>query len=127
MTNLVEEFFRMARFGAVGLISTLVHFLVAITVGHFVDTSSVILMNTCGFLVALVVSFFGHYHVTFSSSQIYKHAFAKFFLVALGAFAASSLTIVLASYAQLPDIWRLFVGAMIIPIISYIANKKLVF
>lgn len=127
MTNLVEELFRMARFGGVGLIATLVHFLVAIAVGYLASTSSVMLMNTCGFLVALIVSFFGHYHVTFSSSQTYSRTFARFFLVALGAFAASSLCIALTSYAQLPDIWRLVVGALIIPIISYLANKKLVF
>lgn len=127
MTSLVEEFFRMARFGAVGLIATLVHFLVAIAVGYLAGASSVILMNTCGFLAALGVSFLGHYHFTFSSSQLYSRAFARFFLVALGAYAASSLCIILTSYAHLPDIWRLLLGALIIPIISYLANKKFVF
>ena len=127
MTDLVEEAFRIARFGAVGLFATPVHFTVALSMKYITGTSSVLLMNTCGFLVALVVSFFGHYHFTFSSSQIYTRAFARFFVVALGAYAASSLCIILTSYAQLPDIGRLFFGALIIPIISYIANKKLVF
>ena len=127
MTNLGKEVFRIARFGAVGLFATLVHFTVALSMKYLTGTSSVLLMNTCGFLVALVVSFFGHYHFTFSSSQIYTHAFARFFVVALGAFAASSLCIVLTSYAHLPDFWRLFFGVLIIPIISYLANKKLVF
>jgi putative flippase GtrA len=127
MTNLIGEFLRIARFGAVGLFATLVHFSVAITVGYVLGTSSVILMNTCGFLVALAISFFGHYHFTFVSSQIYSRAFARFFCVALAAYAASSLCIVLTSYAQLPDILRLFLGALVIPVISYLANKKLVF
>lgn len=127
MKSIVEEFYRIARFGTVGLLATAVHFTVALAVGGLGVTSSVFLMNTCGFLAAVVVSFLGHYHFTFSSSQGYTSTFPKFFRVALAAYAASSLCVFLTSYAHLSDLWRLVLAVLVIPIMSYLANKKLVF
>lgn len=127
MRNLLGEFGKLARFGAVGVLATLVHFSVALGVGHLSGTSSVMLMNTCGFLAAVVVSFFGHYHITFLSSQGYAPAFAKFFHVSLAAYLASSFCIFLTGYGHMSDVWRLVFGVLVIPIVSYFANKKLVF
>ena len=127
MKSIVEEFYRIARFGAVGVLATAVHFTVALALGGMGVTSSVFLMNTGGFLAAVAVSFFGHYHFTFSSSQGYAATFPKFFKVALAAYAASSLCVFLTGYAHIPDIWRLVLAVLVIPIMSYLANKKLVF
>lgn len=127
MQSFLGEFYRLARFGAVGVFATLVHFFVALGVGRISGTSSVMLMNTCGFLAAVVISFFGHYHITFLSSRGYGQAFGKFFRVALAAYLASSFCIFLTSYGHMSDVWRLFFGVLVIPIVSYLANKKLVF
>lgn len=110
-----------------GVLATVVHFSVALGVGQFSGTSSVMLMNTCGFLAAVVVSFFGHYHITFLSSRGYAQTFAKFLRVALAAYLASSLSIFLTSFGTMSDVWRLLFGVLVIPIVSYFANKKLVF
>lgn len=123
----LEELLQMLRFGAVGLLATVVHFLVALGVGKMLGLSSILVMNIAGFLVALVISFLGHYHFTFSSSELYSRAFLKFFAVALLCLLASSLCIAMAGYALLPNIIQLFIGAVVIPIISYIANKRIVF
>lgn len=127
MKSVVEEVYRLARFGAVGVLATLVHFSVALAVGTIFGVSSVFLMNTFGFLAAVAVSFFGHYHFTFASRQSYALAFPKFFRVALAAYAASSICVFLTGYVHFSDIWRLILAVLVIPIISYIANKKLVF
>lgn len=125
--TIIDELFRILRYGAVGLLATLVHFLVAVTVGIFVGMSSVLLMNTAGFMVAFVVSFLGHYHFTFLSKKLRSIALAKFLLVALLAYAASALSIELAGFAGVPDIIRLLAGVVVIPVVSYAVNRKLVF
>lgn len=125
--HLIDEAYRVARFGAVGLVATVVHFTVALSVGSAGITSSVFMMNTCGFLVAVAVSFLGHYHFTFSSTQSYGETFPRFFGVALAGYLASSLIVILTSFAHLPDVIRLVLAVLFIPVLSYIVNKKHVF
>lgn len=125
--TMLDDVLQMLRFGAVGLAATLVHFSVALAFGAVVGMSSVLLINAAGFLAALIVSFLGHYHFTFSSSQSYASAFTRFSIVALLCFTASSLCVTLSGYLQLPDIVQLLFGVVVIPIVSYIASKKIVF
>ncbi len=122
------ELLRLCRFGAVGVAATLVHMGISLGV-HTLLTTGVQTANLIGFLVAFIVSFLGQYHWTFQSDQPYRKAMLKFFLVAFGGYLASaSMLGILSVYmAWLDAELRLLLSILIIPAITYLLGRFMVF
>ncbi|WP_158622968.1 GtrA family protein [Aquabacterium soli] len=59
-----KEMRRVARFGMVGLVATVVHWLVTVSVTELLQLNPLV-ANTVGWGIAVAVSFAGHWSVTF--------------------------------------------------------------
>ena len=72
----------IARFGLVGGLATVTHFVIATAIFRAVP-GSLFVANAIGFGVAFFVSYFGHYHLTFRANTAHGASVPKFALVAL--------------------------------------------
>lgn len=84
-------------FGAVGIGATLTHFLtasVAVFAGAGLSGANVI-----GFAVAFLVSYLGHYYLSFRSTKAHRAAFWRFALVALIGFGVNNAVLQLIRLA----------------------------
>ena len=66
-SGLAEEFWRLARFSAVGAITTVVHIGVAMIVVAAAGANPTV-GAMIGFVAAFMVSYFGHFRFTFAAS-----------------------------------------------------------
>lgn len=122
-----HEFFRLARFGIVGIAATIVHLS---TVYLILENSSVnvIFSNGIGFATAFIVSFTGHYYWTFRSDRAVASAIKRFFLVSFGGFIANSICLeFLISSAFFSQFTSVFVSIFVIPIATFLLGKIWVF
>lgn len=124
---IISEFGRICRFFSIGMIATGVHItLCLILVAGFGAPEQG--ANFTAFLVALGVSFFGHHGWTFKSNAAYNQVLPRFLGVAFtGYFASAAMLYVLQDVSALPPAVRLVVAAMVIPAVSYLAYRFLVF
>ena len=89
MKNIMRE---VGWFVAVGCMAAATHWLVAVTCVRFAALAP-LLANVLGWLVAFVVSFSGHYHLTFArQSQPLRIALRRFFMVSAAGFAVNELS-----------------------------------
>lgn len=117
----------LIRFGGVGGLATLVHVLVALTAEHSLSLSAQ-QANLAGFLVSVLLSYFGHAHVTFRSGQGSALRFLRFVVVALTGYAVSSLTVALITGPLgLPFAVAMVAVAMVVPATSFVAMRFWVF
>lgn len=82
---------QLLRFGMVGAMAALVHFL---TVAALVEQLALapLAANVLGFLAAFVVSYTGQHHWTFAGSGVgWRQGLPRYFLVACGSFALNEL------------------------------------
>lgn len=121
-----SEIAGFSRFSLVGGLATLVHLGTVYLADRYLELP-VTAVHAQGYLVAFFVSFIGHYHFSFRSKRAWNAALARFLLVSLVAFALSSGIAWTCAAAGLPRSASLIVGAASVPILSYFANKRLVF
>ena len=88
---------KIINFFFVGLTASLVHTLVAGLVLKS-DVGGVFVANTFGFIVAFMVSYSGHYYITFGSDVQHSVAFFKFLLTALIGFGFNSMILMFLVY-----------------------------
>lgn len=81
-----------AVFGAVGLTATLTHFLVASAL-FSLAAIPIFYANVVGFALAFLVSYLGHYHLSFRSTAPAISALSRFLAVALIGFALNNLVL----------------------------------
>lgn len=79
----------LIRFGFVGGLATLTHFLVASALFAWTPTG-IYVANLAGFLVAVAVSFLGHRNLTFKAKDAGRASAVKFSLVAIGGFLVNT-------------------------------------
>ena len=122
-----REALQVLRFGIVGIAATATHYVIALLLATGGGAPAQI-AHVTGFLAALPVSFFGHYHWTFRSRARVTRAAGRFAAVALGAFLASAM--LLETLTRLTD-WHvaasILFSVLLIPIASYILNRVFVF
>jgi putative flippase GtrA len=111
------------RFLAVGSMAALVHLGIAITfISEF--RYAPLLANLIAFLVAVNISFWGHYHWTFQSRTGKKQAGIRFFYTNLGAFLINNLVLIfLLNLGVISDIIAVVVANLIIPIVSFTLGR----
>lgn len=123
ISNLSREFFTIIRFGLVGIAATAVHLSIVLVLLTYTVVPPLI-ANTCAFLFAFIISFFGHYIWTFSNPGNPKQVIKRFFLISLSGFLINSA--LLATLLQLDIIsTRLssVISVVIIPIFTFAASK----
>ncbi len=124
---IISEIGRVCRFFSIGMIATGAHIALCLTLvtGLGVAEQSA---NFTSFMFALGISFFGHYIWTFQSTATYNQVLPRFLGVAFaGYFASAALLFALQGVEGLPSVIRLVVAALLIPTVSYLAYRFLVF
>ncbi len=124
---LLSEIFTALKFSIVGVVATILHLLIALSLVTYYSVHP-ILANFFAFLCAFMVSFFGHFHWTFSVAIDQRVALIKFFAVTMTAFAINNLLLmVLLNVTNLPKQWVVAMAAMIIPVVTFISSRLWVF
>ena len=124
---IISELGRISRFFSIGMIATVAHIaLCLILVAAFGVQEQI--ANFTAFMAALGISFFGHHVWTFKSNAGYNQVLPRFLGVAFAGYLASAAMLsALQNVGALPPAVRLVVAALLIPAVSYIAYRYLVF
>ena len=117
---------RVLKFGSVGIIATLVHYGVATGFAELAGVGMVF-ANLLGWLVGLVVSWYGHRHFTFSKAEFGRASPLMFAAISVFAISISSgVAYVMHQLATPPYIGLLF-AIGIIPAITFLGHRFVVF
>ncbi|EPX76569.1 GtrA family protein [Salipiger mucosus] len=117
---------QILRFGAVGGVATATHLAIVALLAGWTALAPA-LVHAGGYAGAFLVSFFGHYHVTFRSRRAYAVALRKFMVVSLAVFLASVGIVWAAVAAGLAEAAALLLAAMSVPVLSYVLNRAYVY
>lgn len=118
----------LARFALVGGMATLVHAALGYSVVVGFGTNGM-LANVIGFGCAWWVSFFGHHMFTFQKRAQPYRAFARFIVHSLGMFLIAFVVSAAAkmTFSFIPDSFVPVIGALVVPVISFLSSKYFVF
>lgn len=123
MNNVMNQ---AARFGAVGLLATVVHIAVAILLVDFARVP-VFWANIGAFAVAVLVSYFGNHHWTFACTGAHARYLPRFISVAALGLAVGQIIVwaITASGGH----YRVAVVtvALMVPAFSFVASRLFVF
>jgi putative flippase GtrA len=126
-TGLAEEFWRLARFFAVGTIATIVHIGVAMIVVAAAGANPTV-GAMIGFIAAFMVSYFGHFRFSFAASGRYRDYLPKFALSSLASFLLSTTAVWVATAILGIDYKPALIAlAIIVPVCNYLVNRFWVF
>lgn len=121
--NLLVETFVLARFGFIGIFSTLAHLT---TIWFVLENTAVpiLIANLIAFAVAFSVSFLGHYFYTFKMSARFYRSLCRFLLISTIALFSSTL---LLEFLMLSSMFSrsasVLISASIIPMVSFAASR----
>ena len=114
---------QIGRFGIVGILATTVHIAVAYIAKSFGDYPPQ-LANLFGFLIAFLVSYFGHLHFTFQPQASSDRYFRRFLILSgLSFLTSSSVVYFLTNTLGVDFIWAMAGVAVIVPGVSFVAAK----
>lgn len=120
--SLAKSAARPLRFALVGSVATLVHMAVAALLlqrwGWPAHGA-----NLGAFLVAFVVSYLGHRHITFARAG----SPWRFLLVALAGFGLNNLLLTGLLACGVPALYALLVATALVPVFSYLLSSGWVF
>jgi putative flippase GtrA len=127
LAELAKEAARIARFGFVGVLATLVYAAVTSAIVE-AGLGIPIAASIVGYLAAAIVSYFGHLRFSFAVEAEHEVFAWRFLVVAAAAFAANILVFYLFG-TVLGASYRISVAmvAMLMPIVSYVLNRFWVF
>jgi len=115
------------RFGSVGAAATVVHLGVAWLAVRSVGMRP-LAGNLVGYIPALILSYLGHAFWTFKRRGNHARSFAKFWVVSIGTFFLSILTIlVMVSWQGWAIEWALLINLFVLPLSSWLLNRIWVF
>lgn len=119
-----RELQRVARFGAVGLAATAVHWLVTVSVTELIQLNPLI-ANAVGWTVAVAVSFAGHWFVTFEdhAGPLVRSGLRFLGVSALGFAANSILFGVLVAFK--PSLYAFWLGLTLglVAVMTYLLSN----
>lgn len=117
---------QVATFGLVGVVATIVHYAVALSLTRVMPLA---FANPLGFAVAFCVSYFGHLRYTFriaGEQSNHRSRLPRFLVVALLGFLVGQ-TIIVLPFHSLPDWLSLLLAVTAAPVTTFIASKLWVF
>lgn len=125
--RLVREALTASRFVAVGATATIVHISVAFFALRIM-AAGVATSNSVGFAFALLVSYVGHYYLTFRSSKGHSVSAARFIMTASIAYLINIIVVtVLGMATSLEPELRLAVGIATMPAVTFILSRLWVY
>jgi putative flippase GtrA len=117
---------RVLKFGVVGIVATLVHYTVATCFAELGDLS-IVTANILGWLVGLVVSWYGHRHFTFSKAEFDRASPLMFTAISIFAIGISSGVAYVMHLLDAPAYIGLLFAIGIIPVITFLGHRFVVF
>lgn len=118
---------QLIKFGVSGSLATVVNFLVVLLCVEIFGMDPV-LSTVPAFLVAFFVSYAMNYFWTFQTKQSHWRALAKYFPVAAASMGGNALIMyICVRVLHYPYLAGLVVSLMIVPILTFLLSKKLVF
>ena len=127
MTDRYRSGARIARFGLVGVAATLTHALVLWAAVEFAGIRPTF-ATLLGFFTAFCVSYSGHYHFTFRSTQPHRTALPAFaFAAGTGATLNALIFSMMTDVFTIPYWYAFAVTVVIVPPVVYILSKSLAF
>ncbi|WP_172448629.1 GtrA family protein [Caulobacter mirabilis] len=113
----------ISGYAVVGLVSTGVHFAVALGLADLADFTP-LAANACAFVSALLTSYVGNAVITFGSPIRSREAFIKFCAASLLAFALNQIIVhLLSDRLGVPFVASLFVVLFTVPPITFLLAK----
>lgn len=113
----------LLRFGFVGGLATLTHFIVASALFSWTPVG-IFAANLAGFVIAVAVSFFGHRNLTFRATEAGRAAAVRFFGVAVAGFLVNTGVLAVATYAVGREtLWSLALAVFVAAGFVYLASK----
>lgn len=118
---------RALKFGAVGIIATLVH----MSAGYAMIQAqmSPYLANFFAFLIAFIVSFFGHLGFSFADMNADpRTAFRRFGIVAIAGFLCNeALLTLMLTFTTIKEAYALLVSTGCVAVLTFILSKAWAF
>lgn len=125
--RLVDQLFRVLRYALIGVCATLVHAAILWLLVTFADLRPSF-ATIVGFLAAFSVSYFGHYHFTFHSTEPHRRALPRFFAVALSGAVLNWLIFFIVNDGFGIDYWIAFlIAVFVVPIFVFAMSGRLAF
>ena len=126
-SGLAEEFWRLARFSAVGTTATVAHIVVAVIVVAATGANPTV-GAMIGFVTAFMISYFGHFRFTFAASGRYRDYLLKFIVSSLASFLLSTAAVWVATAILGIDYKPALIAlGIIVPVCNYLMNRFWVF
>jgi putative flippase GtrA len=126
-SGLVEEFWRLARFSAVGALATAVHIGVAMVAVAATGANPTV-GTMIGFVAAFLVSYVGHFRFSFAVPGRYRDYLLKFAVSSLASFFLSTGAVWVATAILGIDYKpALMALAVVVPVCNYLVNRFWVF
>lgn len=123
MRRLVDLFNHAAlqpfRFLIVGGVATLTHMLVVALVFARYEEPSPYAANIIAFIVAFLVSFYGHRHITFQT----RGSICRFLIVAIAGFLANNAILTACLFFGLDDFIAVIIATACVPVLTYLASS----
>jgi putative flippase GtrA len=126
-TGLTEEFWRLARFSAVGAVATVLHIGVAMIAVAAIGANPTV-SAMIGFTAAFAVSYFGHFRFTFAASGRHRDYLFKFAVSSLASLVLSTGMVWVATAILGIDYKPSLIAlAVIVPVCNFLVNRFWVF
>ena len=127
MNAVKKELGTLLRFSSVGILVTLVHFVIALTAIALFKLPAQV-ANLVAFLCALTLSYLGHHQLTFRSDKTFRATSLRFLIIAGAAYLCSAAVLLLLEQGtSFSSELQVILAACVIPAISYIAGRLWVF
>ncbi|MFJ5539666.1 GtrA family protein [Halomonas sp. ATBC28] len=114
-----RDVFRLFRFLIVGGAATVTHMLVAALLFAYVHNPSPYSINVVAFLVAFLVSFYGHRHITFQT----RGSMRRFLLVAVGGFLVNNAILTGCLALGIDGLVAVIIATACVPVLTYLASS----
>ncbi|MGV0879133.1 GtrA family protein [Martelella sp. FLE1502] len=109
---------RPIRFAGVGGVATLVHMGTAALLLWIFPALPAAFVNLLAFMVAFLVSFYGHRHLTFYT----RGRMHRFLIVALCGFALNNVILYVALASSIPKLIAIIIATACVPVVTYLAS-----
>lgn len=128
MSQYLQLFWQLVKFGMVGVGAAMVHFIVALAVIHYCQLSLPV-ANIIGFVSAFWVSLFGHQFFSFNATTLpLRQTFWRFFLVAIIGFIVNeSCVIALRQITTWSNQWTLATAILLSAAVTFVLSRVFAF
>lgn len=123
LVNSMNALFELIRFGIVGLLAMSTHLTVAYVFLRILIYGNVYIVNFIAFMVAIVISYLGHFYITFEK----EGKFLRYALVSVLGFLINNVLLYFALYLSMDYFFAIMLSTLPPPLVVYVFSKYWVF